>query len=143
MWEGWFSIEIPEGWQLDESRESISIFNPNGFGAFTISLLSSIDPTSKDGCYVARRFAAQRGWEVPDKAFRLETRKGESICSFEYNTSDGPIEYWLVSSFRAPHRAALLTYTCLFADRSKESLQRHQICESFRWETLQSKHKLS
>ena len=43
VWYGWFSLKLPTRWQVDGIGDAISIFDPDGVGAITLSVLSSAD----------------------------------------------------------------------------------------------------
>lgn len=141
IWEGWFSIVIPNGWQVDESDGAISIFDPAGYGAITISLFSLTEMEAGDACAIAQSFATQRGWEIAEDKFLRSERNSSSVCSFDYQVKgDVSSEHWEVIVLRTTDRAALMSYMCALSAALEERSQRHQVFESFAWESIEDKH---
>lgn len=137
-WDGWFSIEMPKHWQVDESGDAISIFDPNGVGAITLSVLSSLIENSDCrhmALELAKRFSDQRGWSIPSSALHVSGSDAVARCTFEYvQTGDETTDYWSVSVFCKRDRAVLMSYVAAASDESSERAKRRVIYDGFRWE---------
>lgn len=130
-WPDWFSLEVPENWEFAESSESISLYRPDGVGAFTISLITT---ESFDAATAARvlvqRFAKQRGWiEAP----QCVAKGDNASCVIRNDEGD---DYWVVvaHALAGASKAVLISYTVDRHDEQSERSDRDRILESFRWE---------
>ena len=73
VWEGFLSLQVPEGWSVRDSRDLIEIVPPRPVGAVDISVLSRSDPLVQRGDaqrvlnnFVHNRPSHEADWHGPE-----------------------------------------------------------------------------
>jgi hypothetical protein len=93
---GWYSIYYPPGWMVEESDESIAVYDPkHGVGALHISAYQtpgSVDPKSELIEHLSDNVPP-----VDEKKVQSFSSDSKNIASFEY-VSDGSFhKIWFIS----------------------------------------------
>jgi hypothetical protein len=111
------------------------MFRSDGVGALQVSVLKRADMSQRHDAAVqlARSFAQQRQWDLPEGEIRTSSVEKYSITVFEFTEHGDSPTYWQVWHLVAVDRAAFITYTCDPADSEAEAVQRQCIVDSFRW----------
>jgi hypothetical protein len=113
LWEGICSIDIPDGWKLNERDEFIEIVPPAPVGAAHLTVLKrarSGEITDGEARLLAADFAHKQG--IPDPQ-PTETREGtQAVARISFQTADdeGPY-YWHVETRVWNGRAVICSYT--------------------------------
>ncbi len=120
---GWFSIELPDHWEIDESEEPAALYDPNGAGVIhagvqTPDLKSeeTIDPY-----LFLRAFVMQTGVGFMEQNAQRFQKDGVKGATYEF-TSNGPEgklreRLWFLT---ARDFILFLTYTCREEERQVE-----------------------
>lgn len=113
LWEGIFSIDIPNGWELHERGDLIEVVPPNPVGAAHVSVLKRTrtgDVAHGEAELLAADFARKQGVPRPKPA---ESREGgQAVARMNFQTADeqGPY-YWHVEARVWDGRALICSYT--------------------------------
>ena len=68
-----YSIQIPENWETESTEESVTVFDPNGTGAITISAYTSLgEPQNAENAL--EKFVKGRGEVTTKKIMSLMLR---------------------------------------------------------------------
>lgn len=135
-WDGLFSVNLPQEWSWSTDEGTVSMFRPDGVGALQVSVLAREDqrqPHQAVAMQLARSFARQRQWDLPESEIRTSGVENYSITMFEFTEHGDSPTYWQVWHLVAVDRAAFITYTCGPVDKESEASERKRIVESFRW----------
>jgi hypothetical protein len=138
LWEGWFSIELPEGWDFTEEDGLVSFFR-NDAGAVGVLQISGAwrvlaDPGDpKEPIQLACDFARSMGWALSEEQISLCTVGGAPASEFNYE-DDG--ESWRVWHVLGANRIARITYNSDKGDFEVERSACEAIVNSFRWEPV-------
>lgn len=137
LWEGWFSLTLPDDWSFSEENGVISIFNEDtGVGALQVSFARrkvQQKPTEKEARQLALDFASQRGWKLSEDAIQLLEISDSPASVFNFH-DDEDSSSWQIWHIVNDERVAFITYVCDPADFSVEEQTRRQMVETFRWE---------
>ena len=132
-WPGWFSLSLPPSWEYEDSGDAISIYDPAGVGAMTLSAAhrpNQNEPTATDAADVVFHFAKARGWDVrPDQ---IEARVVDSVPIAHASCQQGE-DTWDLWSILDRDRAVTMTYVSSAADNDVERARREEIVQSFTW----------
>lgn len=123
---GWYSIYYPTGWVVEESDESIAVYDPkDGVGALHISAYEtpgSVDPKSELIEHLSDSVPP-----VEEEKVVSFSSNSKNIASFEY-VSDGSFhKIWFISD--ASH-LILANYTCDKDDTAGELGKIEEIIDS-------------
>jgi hypothetical protein len=130
VWEGYLSLDLPRGWEIQEEDSIISIYNPQGVGALQISFARASSKAARiDAHDLTSNFAAGQGFE--DVSPRSAELAGLEGSYFEGINMDG--ELWRIWQAGRNGRAVLISYTCGACDAAVERGEIDEIIASIRW----------
>lgn len=134
-WHGSFSLEIPPTWQFEDGSDVVTLYNPDGVGALTVSAARRLSPgeaTFEVAKGIAAGFARQRQWAIPDHELKSCIIGEAPAVSFEYADSSG--DHWHLWAIVDTSRVATITYVAAAADDADvERETREAIVSSLRW----------
>jgi hypothetical protein len=137
-WTGWFSLELPDGWQHSQEGSVISLFNEDsGVGAIQISCIKrkkSSAPAAAEAIQLAKDYARQRGWDVQDGQIATYRVAGSPAAEFTFTEYGDATAFWQVWHISEQTRAVFITYNSAPEDADKELSARQKIIRSFVWE---------
>ncbi len=122
---GWFRLELPDDWEVDEDEEPLSMHRPDGPGALqaTAQAPRPLKPGEKIDVYLMlRAYLRQTGVDIEAVDARRFTESGLEWAACEY-TTDSPDEgrVWLRAWLVTDHDLVVfLTYACREEDRDEE-----------------------
>ena len=102
-----YSLEIPEKWETESSTEGVvSIFDPNGKGAITISSYSS-SGDAQDAVGVLEKFVREKG------IIKRKSTSKFDIAESEYEDLSGSnITFMYVAAVCKHNQLLLISYNC-------------------------------
>jgi hypothetical protein len=114
---GWYRLEIPEGWEVDEDESPVAIYHPEGAGALQVTAETPrpLPPGGKiDVFLMLRAFLKQTGVDFDETLARRSTERGLDRAFYEYEADspeDGRILWrsWMVTNHDI---VVFLTYAC-------------------------------
>lgn len=122
---GWYRLEIPEGWEVDEDESPVAIYHPDGAGALQVTAETPrpLPPGGKiDVFLMLRAFLKQTGVDFDETLARRTTERGLDRAFYEY-TADSPEEgrvtwrSWMVTNHDV---VVFLSYACREEDEDLE-----------------------
>jgi hypothetical protein len=135
-WKKFFSITLPNGWSNETDEDLISVFKEDdGVGALQISfaLRSELnEPSSREAMELAKQFAEQQGWEVPESSI-VSRVIGLAPASELSLIDSSTARFWRVWHLVSLKRVALVTYSCDLEEAEVEKQACDAMMESFRW----------
>jgi len=122
---GWYRLEIPEGWEVDDDESPVAIFHPEGAGALQVTAETPrpLPPGGKiDVFLMLRAFLKQTGVDFDETLARRSTERGLDRAFYEYDADspeDGRIVWrsWMVTNHDI---VVFLTYACREEDQDLE-----------------------
>lgn len=129
-WEGFISLVIPDGWEMDEDRASklVKIYRPEGgAGALQLSFARLRGVSDQEGFVrsLLRSLAKDRGGQ--GVTLSVETITGAPIGHTTFTTTDEYWEAWLLCDGA---RRVLLTYSCPLAEQGQETIEYAELVAS-------------
>ncbi len=136
IWDGLFSIPVPEHWTTDED-ESISLYDPvNGVGAVTISVYrrqAGPSPTADEALRLLRQFAKGHGIRL-DRA-SVEAKAGRpGTSAHAQGIQRKHRSFWEIWQFVRCQTLVLMTYNCDLDARDVDEWYRALLTGSFAWD---------
>lgn len=111
-WPGILSLEIPEGWRVDQADELIEVTPPDRSGAAHITVLrrSRVGPvTEGEAQELAENFSRRQGVDAPAGSEFLVA--GSRVSQMRFDSSNGDrMLHWEVEAHVWPDRALICTY---------------------------------
>jgi len=134
---GWFTIDVPDGWEGSEEEGVVVLHDPAGPGALHVSALTldGRKPGDRIDVFIALR-GYLRGTGVkmqPTKAERF-SREGHEFASYEHvaqERGEGPT-FWRTWFATNQDVLAMATYNCREADKDAERAAVTRAVESLR-----------
>ena len=122
---GWYRLEIPEGWEVDEDESPVAIYHAEGAGALQVTAETPrpLPPGGKiDVFLMLRAFLKQTGVDFDETLARRSTERGLDRAFYEYDADspeDGRILWrsWMVTNHDI---VVFLTYACREEEQEKE-----------------------
>ena len=122
---GWYRLEIPEGWEVDEDESPVAIYHPDGAGALQVTAETPrpLPPGGKiDVFLMLRAFLKQTGVDFDETLARRSTERGLDRAFYEYEADspeDGRIVWrsWMVTNHDI---VVFLTYACQKENKDRE-----------------------
>jgi len=122
---GWYRLEIPEGWEIDEDESPVAIYHPEGAGALQVTAETPrpLPPGGKiDVFLMLRAFLKQTGVDFDETLARRSTERGLDRAFYEYDADspeDGRIVWrsWMVTNHDI---VVFLTYACREEDQEAD-----------------------
>ena len=118
--QGWFTLEIPDGWAMETEDSVTTLRSPMGVGMVYVSGArhSRGRQPSFGGADFLRRFLGSLGIEVEDDAIALAQGLGCRIYSYVRDSGGTHWRYWSVTD---DETALLISYTCDTAESTRET----------------------
>jgi hypothetical protein len=134
---GWYGLEIPEGWEVDEDESPVAIYHPEGAGALQVTAESPrpLPPGGRiDVFLMLRAFLKQTGVDFDETLARRSSEGGLDRAFYEYEAEspeEGRILWrsWMVTNHDI---VVFLTYACREEDQDRERAQIDGIVASLR-----------
>jgi hypothetical protein len=122
---GWYRLEIPEGWEVDEDESPVAIYHPDGAGALQVTAETPrpLPPGGRiDVFLMLRAFLKQTGVDFDETLARRSTERGLDRAFYEYEADspeDGRIVWrsWMVTNHDI---VVFMTYACREEDEDLE-----------------------
>ena len=122
---GWYRLEIPEGWEVDEDESPVAIYHPEGAGALQVTAETPrpLPPGGKiDVFLMLRAFLKQTGVDFDETLARRSTERGLDRAFYEYEADspeDGRVVWrsWMVTNHDI---VVFLTYACREEDQETD-----------------------
>jgi len=122
---GWYRLEIPEGWEIDEDESPVAIYHPEGAGALQVTAETPrpLPPGGKIEVFlILRAFLKQTGVDFDETLARRSTERGLDRAFYEYDADspeDGRIVWrsWMVTNHDI---VVFLTYACREEDQEAD-----------------------
>lgn len=114
---GWYRLELPDGWEVDDDENPVAIYHPDGAGALQVTAEAPrpLPPGGRiDVFLLLRAFLKQTGVDFLEDLARRSTVRGLDQAVYEYS-ADSPEEgrltwrSWMVTNHDI---VVFLTYAC-------------------------------
>jgi hypothetical protein len=116
---GWFTLEIPDGWQSETKDGVTTLHDPTGVGVVYVS--GGRHARGRQASFgradFLRRFLESIGIHAEADAIDSTERAGCRIYSYQRDNDDAYWRYWSVTD---DETALLISYRCAAADASTE-----------------------
>jgi len=122
---GWYRLELPEGWEVDEDESPVAVYHPDGAGALQVTAEAPrpLPPGGKiDVFLMLRAFLKQTGVDFDETLAARSFGGGLDRAFYEYS-ADSPEEgrilwrSWMVTNHDI---VVFLTYACREEDQDRE-----------------------
>jgi len=122
---GWYRLELPEGWEVDEDEDPVAVYHPDGAGALQVTAQTPrpLPPGGKiDVFLMLRAFLKQTGVDFDETLATRSFSGGLDRAFYEYG-ADSPEEgrvlwrSWMVTNHDI---VVFLTYACREEDQDLE-----------------------
>jgi hypothetical protein len=136
---GWFTLELPQGWE-SSSEDCVTIVRgPLRVGTMFVSggRHSGGRQASFGGADFLGRFLRSLGLDVDDEAIEGFSSVGCRVYRYRRDTAEGHWTYWSVTD---DETALILSYTCDAGDVGRETPQVDEIVRSVRFHPSGSVH---
>jgi hypothetical protein len=129
--QGWFTLEIPEGWDMESEDCVTTLRSPIGVGVVYVSGArhSRGRQQSFGGADFLARFLVSLGIDVDDDSIALSPGMGCRIYSYIRDNGNTHWRYWSITD---DETALLISYTCDAEERGRESLEVDEMVRSVR-----------
>lgn len=122
---GWYRLELPEGWEVDEEEDPPAVYRPEGAGALHVSAQAPrpLQPGERiDVFLMLRAYLNQTGVDVHAVPSRRWSSGGLDWAACEYSgeNAEGETLRWRVWMATNHDVLAFLTYACREEDRDQE-----------------------
>jgi hypothetical protein len=117
---GWFTLQVPEGWDLDAEDCVTTLRSPRGMGTVWLSGARHVRGRQQSfgGADFLSRFLRSLGLEVEETEVAL--RSGLGCRVYYYERAGGPAD-WRFWSVTDDETALLISYTCAPRFRGAEA----------------------
>jgi len=134
--DGWFTALIPPDWEVEDDNEVV-IFDPDGFGELTISLIAT---KSRRGRKKEKAFGVISGWAEElgfldnSEITMFKRSRALLIASAEFTVDEpeGELAYWRIFPVIGEKIALDISYSCPVEDRDREEAVIEAIIDSIR-----------
>ena len=118
--EGWFTLEIPDGWAMESEDCVTTLRSPMGVGIVYLSGARHARGRQRSfgGADFLVRFLGSLGIDVEDEAIALAQGMGCRIYSYVRDSGGSHWRYWSVTD---DETALLISYTCDATDSGRET----------------------
>ena len=129
--QGWFTLEIPDGWAMETEDSVTTLRSPMGVGIVYLSGArhSRGRQPSFGGADFLRRFLDSLGIEVEDEAIALAQGLGCRIYSYVRDSGGTHWRYWSVTD---DETALLVSYHCARDQAGEETAEVESMVRSVR-----------
>ena len=117
---GWFTLQVPDGWDMDAEDCVTTLRSPRGIGTLWLSGARHVRgrQASFGGADFLARFLRSLGLDVEETAIAL--RWGQGCRVYYYERAGGAAE-WRFWSVTDDETALLISYTCEARHRGAEA----------------------
>lgn len=133
--DGLFSALIPPNWEVDDDRDVI-IFDPNGFGELTISVVANMTGLRKrhKASHVIAEWAEELGIHGRGEVTVFKRSRDLLITSAEFmaDEPEGELIYWRIFPVIGDKIALDVSYSCPVEDRDREETIVEAIVDSIK-----------
>jgi len=126
---GWYSIEYPEGWVVEEGRDLVTLYRPQGgVGALQISAYQTPEP--QDCRSVLLDYLDDQKVSIGKKAVMVQQDRIKSVSTHGYEEDDSYHQVWVVTQ---TEYLLFVTYNCRSALRDTETIDVHEMVQSIKF----------
>jgi len=133
--DGWFTALIPPDWEVEDDHEVV-IFDPDGFGELSISMIANIPRGGKKqrASDVISGWAEELGSADGREIIMFKRSRNLLIASAEFTADEpeGEIVYWRIFPIIGEKIALDVSYSCPVEDRDREEAIIEAIIDSIR-----------
>ena len=127
----YLDYELPDNWCADEDADNLILYDPNGYGAITISFFNVLDTASsledKMG-ELAKRFVSQNNIYIHGQFIRSHKGHNRILCGSGTSSDGWFIKLWIVAKFPK------IVFATYHSEQKKEELKTcDAIIDSFRF----------
>ena len=137
VWEGWCSLEIPEGWTWSQDDALINIFaESEGVGDIQISFAKrqrTDKPSNDEVVKLSHSFAESQSWKVDARLIRVNRFDESFMSTMAYLTVGEENTSWRIWHIVEDTRVVCITYNSAEGDKDIEADAVHAIVNSFKW----------
>ena len=128
---GWFTVEVPEGWNRQTEDCVTTLSSPRGIGILYLSAARHAKgrQDSFGGADFLTRFLKSLGLEVDESEIALSPGLGCRIYTYVRETESARWRFWSVTD---DETALLMSYACALDERDRESEEVEEIVRSAR-----------
>ena len=128
---GWFTVEVPEGWNRHTEDCVTTLRSPRGIGLLYLSAARHARgrQDSFGGADFLSRFLRSLGLEVEESEIALTPGLGCRIYTYARQTESAHWTFWSVTD---DETALLMSYACSLAELGRESEEVEGIVRSAR-----------
>ena len=128
---GWFTVEVPEGWNRHTEDCVTTLTSPRGIGILYLSAARHAKgrQDSFGGADFLTRFLKSLGLEVEESEIALTPGLGCRIYTYVRQTESAHWTFWSVTD---DETALLMSYACSLAELGRESEEVEGIVRSAR-----------
>jgi hypothetical protein len=128
---GWFTVEVPEGWNRHTEDCVTTLRSPRGVGILYLSAARHARgrQDSFGGADFLTRFLTSLGLEVEESDIALSPGLGCRIYTYVRDTESAHWTFWSVTD---DETALLMSYACGLAEQGRESEEVEAIVRSAR-----------
>jgi hypothetical protein len=129
--QGWFTLEVPDGWAMESEDCVTTLRSPMGVGVVYLSGArhSRGRQQSFGGADFLARFLGSLGIDVDAGAIALAQGLGCRIYSYARDSGGTHWRYWSVTD---DETALLISYTCNSAESGREAVDVDEMVRSVR-----------
>jgi hypothetical protein len=128
---GWFTVEIPDGWDRQTEDCVTTLRSPRGIGILWLSAARHVRGRQRSfgGADFLSRFLKTLGLAVEEADIEESSGLGCRIYSYARDTDSAHWAFWSITD---DETALLLSYSCDLAERGSESEEVEGIVRSAR-----------
>ena len=128
---GWFTLELPDGWESETEDCVTTLRGPLGVGVIFVSGGRHAGGRQKSfgGADFLERFLQSIGIELPEDSIGCAEGVGCRLYSFEREDAGRVWRYWSITD---DETALLVSYTCASEDEGEEDDEVEGIVTSIR-----------
>jgi len=128
---GWFTLEVPEGWEPETDDCVTTLKHPSGVGIVYVAGARHAGGRQQSfgGADFLARFLLSIGISVDAASFAHAQGVGCRIYSYEQESGEAHWRFWSVTD---DETVLLLSYTCRLSDVGKEASDVDSIVRSVR-----------
>ena len=129
--QGWFTLEVPDGWGMESEDCVTTLRSPMGVGVVYLSGArhSRGRQRSFGGADFLARFLGSLGIGVDDEAIALAQGLGCRIYSYARESGGTHWRYWSITD---DETALLISYTCDATESGREAVDVDEMVRSVR-----------
>src|SRR5438046_2392208 len=128
---GWFTVEVPEGWDHQTEDCVTTLRSPRGVGILYLSAARHVRGRQQSfgGADFLSRFLRSLGLEVEESEIAQSPGEGCRIYTYERDTETAHWTFWSVTD---DETALLLSYSCRRQEQGRETGEVAEVVRSAR-----------